>query len=56
MGTIELDDSDQPSEGKVTQIRVRVDGQAFYTGFSTFAVESEDPLGDSGFVFTKLQT
>ncbi len=56
MGTIELEDSDRSSEVPAAQIRVRVDGQAFYTGFSTFCVEPEDPLGDSGFVFTKLQT
>ncbi|KAK5046519.1 hypothetical protein LTR84_008322 [Exophiala bonariae] len=32
-------------------VRVMGEGQAFYTGFSTFAVEEEDPLGDGGFVF-----
>jgi trans-L-3-hydroxyproline dehydratase len=53
MGTIEQETTVATSREKA-QVRVRVDGQAFYTGFSTFSVEPEDPLGDSGFVFTKL--
>jgi trans-L-3-hydroxyproline dehydratase len=53
MGTIEIADSDT-KRIKTTQVHVRVNGQAFYSGFSTFSVEREDPLGDSGFVFTKL--
>jgi trans-L-3-hydroxyproline dehydratase len=36
------------------QIMVKVEGQAFYTGCSTFSVEENDPLGDDGFVFGNL--
>ncbi|KIX94184.1 uncharacterized protein Z520_10211 [Fonsecaea multimorphosa CBS 102226] len=36
------------------EVRVKVEGQAYYTGFSTFSVEKEDPLGDSGFAFRNL--
>ena len=56
IGTIEHETSGGTSKRKTAQVHVRVDGQAFYTGFSTFSVEREDPLGDSGFVFTKLLT
>ena len=33
--------------------RVRVEGFASYTGYSTFFVEATDPLGDDGFFFGK---
>ncbi|OAP61516.1 hypothetical protein AYL99_03719 [Fonsecaea erecta] len=36
------------------QVRVKVEGHAYYTGFSTFSVEKEDPLGDGGFAFRNL--
>ncbi|KIW68541.1 hypothetical protein PV04_04480 [Phialophora macrospora] len=55
VGTIEIADSNT-RQIKTAQVYVRVNGQAFYSGFSTFSVEREDPLGDSGFVFTKLAT
>ncbi|KAK0652440.1 hypothetical protein B0T16DRAFT_406195 [Cercophora newfieldiana] len=32
------------------RVRVRVEGQAFYTGFSTFVVESADRISGSGFM------
>ncbi|ETI24538.1 hypothetical protein G647_03907 [Cladophialophora carrionii CBS 160.54] len=53
VGTIEMADG-SPKQVKTAQVHVRVSGQAFYSGSSTFSVEQEDPLGDSGFVFTKL--
>ena len=37
-------------------VRVRVEGYAFYTGFSEYVVEQTDPLGDDGFIFEKLST
>lgn len=36
-------------------VRVKGEGCAFYTGFSTYAVEKEDPLGDGGFLFKDCQ-
>ncbi|OQV00637.1 hypothetical protein CLAIMM_06108 [Cladophialophora immunda] len=45
----------EPSQTtKKMEVRVKVEGQAYYTGFSTFSVEKEDPLGDSGFAFRNL--
>ncbi|KAH0840391.1 Trans-L-3-hydroxyproline dehydratase [Fonsecaea pedrosoi] len=48
----------QPDEPSATsedmEVRVKVEGQAYYTGFSTFSVEKDDPLGDSGFAFRNL--
>lgn len=40
----------------LSPVRVEVGGKAYYTGFSTFSVEKEDPLGDSGFAFMRLPT
>lgn len=48
----ELSNENQPL--KYRQCRVQVEGQAFYTGFSTFTVEENDPLGEDGFVFKEL--
>ncbi|EXJ60615.1 hypothetical protein A1O7_04768 [Cladophialophora yegresii CBS 114405] len=53
VGTIESAGG-SPKQVKTAPVHVRVSGQAFYSGFSTFSVEQEDPLGDTGFVFTKL--
>ncbi|KEF63690.1 uncharacterized protein A1O9_01668 [Exophiala aquamarina CBS 119918] len=36
-------------------VRIKGEGYAFYTGFSTYAVETKDPLGDDGFVFKDCQ-
>ncbi|KAJ9602237.1 hypothetical protein H2200_013357 [Cladophialophora chaetospira] len=52
VGTIEPE-TIETNEGRPAQVCVRVEGQAFYTGFSTFSVEPADPLGDAGFVFAK---
>lgn len=35
-------------------VKVKVEGYAYYTGFSQFAVEESDPLGDDGFIFAQL--
>lgn len=41
-------------ERKEALVHVNIQGRAFYTGTSTFSVEQDDPLGDSGFVLMKL--
>ncbi|KIW87562.1 uncharacterized protein Z519_11886 [Cladophialophora bantiana CBS 173.52] len=48
------EDDGSSSTSEDMRVRVKVEGQAYYTGFSTFAVEKEDPLGDSGFAFRNL--
>jgi trans-L-3-hydroxyproline dehydratase len=35
-------------------VRVKVEGQAYYTGTHTFLVEELDPIGEQGFAFDKL--
>lgn len=35
-------------------VRVRVEGYAYYTGYHVFLAEKEDPLGESGFLFNRL--
>ena len=35
-------------------VRVKVEGQAYYTGTHTFMVEELDPIGEQGFAFDKL--
>lgn len=37
-------------------VKVKVEGYAFYTGFHSFVVEKDDPLGEDGFIFEKLDT
>ena len=54
VGTVEEGVADQAAMKEVRAVRVRVEGQAFYTGSNIFCVEPEDPLGDSGFVFNQL--
>jgi trans-L-3-hydroxyproline dehydratase len=43
-----------PSDHPFPVVRVRVEGYAFYTGFTQYVVEEADPLGDDGFIFDKL--
>ncbi|QDS70997.1 hypothetical protein FKW77_007730 [Venturia effusa] len=38
---------------EINAIIVKVEGQAYYTGFNTFVVEDDDPLAE-GFLFDKL--
>ena len=35
-------------------VKVKVEGSAYYTGFSRYVVEEEDPIGDDGFIFKDL--
>ena len=37
-------------------VRVKVEGQAYYTGMHTFIVEEGDLIGEQGFAFDKLGT
>ncbi|EXJ84624.1 hypothetical protein A1O3_05294 [Capronia epimyces CBS 606.96] len=41
--------------GNSPQVRVRVEGQAFYTGMYTVVVEEADVLGKSGFVLNPME-
>lgn len=36
--------------GKHPAVRTQIEGKAFYTGYHTFVVEKDDPLGDGGFI------
>ena len=35
-------------------VRVAIEGHAYYTGFATYLVEEQDPLGDRGFAFEDM--
>lgn len=50
-GTVTEEIPERHAEIPYPMVRVKGEGQAFYTGFGTYAVEKEDPLGDDGFVF-----
>ncbi|RDW76177.1 proline racemase [Coleophoma crateriformis] len=47
--------ADACSEQRITGVRVRVEGQAYYTGCYSFFVEEEDGLGADGFSLKNLK-